>query len=197
MSLNNYLSKSGIEWSSVSESIGRYLSYVFLEDEQILTKRYIIPVNDTYEYCYIDLSSNKNKALMSGMAVKTDSANIDFVVADEYTGEDDTNVDKFIFAYHGNGIILETNTEELTEGPLVVAVKTYSKSILDNINKDLEDVLKQCYGYLYNDDTDSFYLALQKLSEVKSNIIADNKETKNIIKKHYATIGLNSFTDVR
>jgi len=197
MSLDSYLNSSGITWTDVLSSLESYIAYIFLDNEQILTRRYTIPVNTVYEYCYIDLSGTKNKAIMSGMPVKTDSANIDFVNAEVYTGIADTNVEKFIFAYHGKGIILETNTEEITEGPLIVAVKTLSKVLEGNINKDLEDALKECYLYLYNEDLDNFYVTLKKLSEVKSNIIADNKETKQVVKKNYSVIGLNNLDTIR
>jgi len=161
MSLDTYLVKSGIVWADVISSLERYISYKFLDNEQILTRKYTIPINDTYEYVYIDLSSMKNTAIMNAMPVKADSANLDFTNAIAYDGTGDTDIEKFVFAYHGKGIILETNTEELTEGPLIVAIKTLSKAIDGNVNKDLEDALKQCYGYLYNNDIDLFYIALK------------------------------------
>jgi len=150
-----------------------------------------IPTNETYEYVYINLDSYKVKAIMDALPCKSDSPNIDFVDAVEYTGTNDSDYQQFRFAYHGDGILIETNTEDVDEGELILKIRLFVKEVSDNINQDLENELKSCYASLYMEDLDTFYISLNGLSTVKKNLISENKETKPVVRKKYSQIKLN------
>jgi len=191
MSLDTSLSNSNIVWADVVSSIQTYLSYRYLKDETVENRKYTIPINTTYDFVYIDIKDTKVKTIMNGLPTKSNSPDVAFTDAVEYTGSEDEDYEEFRFAYHGKGILVETNNEEVTEGALILKVRVVFKAITDNVDKDIEDKLKQCYLYLYRDDIDSFYIALKALSEVKKNTIAANKETKLTVKKNYSVITFN------
>ncbi len=184
MSIADNLVNLGITYSDVKDDFCKYLSKKLFDSQVEVEERdIVIPDNSTHLFASYTLPENEEiESLSNGLLAKIDTPSIKELV--EVTAGTIRNVEDIPFAFHGQQLLFNTESEEQEVTLKILKTDKDSDNLHNSIHLDLQSI----YYYLYIGDSMSAYQSIQSISNAIGNLGREALRTKSKRKVTHGTI---------
>lgn len=187
---DEYFAAKSILYSDVETSLCKFIPSVLFDNEKIVEYRTIaIPDNSTNNFYMYNFGPNEFVQSLYNIRIGRLEYPEEFIFnqTSAYTTVTtfaNTEEVPLGVAIHGDGIVFDTEDDARN----VIIEIGYTDKSRTKLIKEVRDVLKLCYYYLYVDDLNGYYNYLRRLGIEKNNTRAENTKVKSTRKISYSQL---------